>query len=135
MRHGGSVLICAVISLGLAVCSDDDVDQADTGVGPEAGLDGAAPVDGGEQPDAAAQADGSVSPGCDGLAEGLNAGFEVDGLSRSFVLNLPNDVDTGGPFAVVFSYHGLGDTMQNFVGLMASQVNHSALPFVLVTPA
>ena len=84
-------------------------------------------------PDAAADAD--VPEGCDAVQAGTNSGFMVDGLARSFILTLPSDIGTGGPFPVVFNWHGLGDTAANIENqLLSSHVNTAGFHFILVTP-
>lgn len=76
-----------------------------------------------------------VLPGpCDALADGLNGDFDVAGTARSFHLDLPSGVDEGGPWAVVFAWHGLGDTAGNFRNLFAGLVDNPDMPFILVTP-
>lgn len=72
---------------------------------------------------------------CDALQPGTVANFMVDGLARSFILTLPNGASApGGRWPVVFQWHGAGDNAANFNGLLAGQVNNSAMPFILVTP-
>ncbi len=134
MRRSDLYLLCAVLCLGNASCSDDDNQQADTGVWLDGTVDSAAQLDAAGQHDAQTQPDASVTLACDGLTEGVNSNFMVDGTARTFMLNLPTGAETGGPYAVIFSYHGLGDNIQNFAGLMSSQVNHAEMPFILVTP-
>lgn len=77
---------------------------------------------------------GAVPGPCDALVEGLNSDFDVAGTPRSFHLDLPSGVDEGGPWAVVFSWHGLGDTAGNFRNLFAGLVDNPDMPFILVTP-
>ncbi|MFV8750116.1 hypothetical protein ACNOYE_06170 [Nannocystaceae bacterium ST9] len=76
---------------------------------------------------------GEPSP-CDALVDGLNTGFDIEGTPRSFYLDLPAGVDEGGPWPVVFSWHGLGDSASNFHGLFAGEVDNPDMPFILVTP-
>jgi predicted esterase len=47
---------------------------------------------------------------CPALLDGLNASFPSAELDRELYLYFPSDVDAGGPWPVVFAYHGLGDT-------------------------
>lgn len=58
----------------------------------------------------------------------------VDGVAREFILNLPDGVESGGPWPVVFNWHGLGDTATNMNGLISSIYNDAAFPFIGVTP-
>ena len=71
---------------------------------------------------------------CDDLAEGWNLGFPAGGFSRDFELELPADVETGGPWPVVFNYHGLGDSASNMHRLLMDAVDDETFPFILVTP-
>lgn len=76
-----------------------------------------------------------MTSSCDDLHAGTVDGFMVDGMARSFILTLPTGATApGGTWPVVFNWHGLGDTARNFNGLMASQVNNTSMPFILVTP-
>jgi predicted esterase len=78
--------------------------------------------------------DASASPNCASLQEGFNENFMVDGTARSFILNLPQNVESSGPWPIIFNWHGYGDTAQNMAGLLLSSVNSSVMPFILVTP-
>ena len=108
-----------------------DADQAD--VEPETPEEAAADADGDGDADAEAGDDAPVVS-CDELGEGTNEGFLVDTEPRAFFLDLPADVETGGPWPVVFNYHGLGDTAENMRNLLSSDVDNTVLPFILVTP-
>jgi predicted esterase len=113
--------------------SESGADSGTTEVGDGDG-DGA-PGDGdGDGDGAPGDGDGAPTGACDGLQAGLNSGFDVDGLARSFYLDLPSDVESGGPWPVVFSWHGLGDTAQNFRNLFAGAVDGPQMSFILVTP-
>lgn len=79
-------------------------------------------------------ADGPDPAACDTLTTGLNSGFMVDGEPRSFYLDLPAAADSGGPWAVVFNWHGLGDSASNMRLLMSGLVDNTDMPFILVTP-
>ncbi|MBK6535183.1 MAG: hypothetical protein IPF99_38355 [Deltaproteobacteria bacterium] len=72
---------------------------------------------------------------CDALAPGMVTGFRVDSLDRSFILTLPPGATApGGRWAVVFNWHGLGDSAANMNPLFAGEVGNAAMPFILVTP-
>jgi len=73
-------------------------------------------------------------PKCQKLAEGTVRDFDVDGTPRTFILNLPKGVDTGGPWPVIFNWHGYQDTASNMSGLLYYRVNGKAYPFIQVTP-
>jgi len=73
-------------------------------------------------------------PKCQTLKEGTVTGFDVDGTARTFILNLPKGVDNGGPWPVIFNWHGFGDTASNMAHLLSNQVSNHDYPFILVTP-
>lgn len=107
-------------------------DVADEAPGPDADAD----ADGDADADAEDVADEADVPAlrCDEVAEGWNVGFPVGDLRRDFVLELPADVETGGPWPVVFNFHGLGDTASNMHRLLSGAVDTPGFPFILVTP-
>ena len=49
-------------------------------------------------------------------------------------MNLPNGADSGGPWPVVFNWHGMGDNAQNFSGLVSPFVNDPNFSFIAITP-
>ena len=92
---------------------------------PEAGVPDAATPDGGPREPSAA---------CRALITGWNSGFVVDGLPRSFYLDLPVGVGTGGPWPVVFSWHGMGDPPEPMRALLRDEIDGPRYRFILVTP-
>lgn len=69
------------------------------------------------------------------LREGENAGFVVDDHDRSFVLRLPDAVDTApGPWPVVFLYHGYGNEPSQVLDLVEDLVDDAEFPFLAVAP-
>lgn len=136
MNRTLSTLALCVASLSFMGCSDGG---ADTPADPSTGGAGAAGSPSTEDagPDVAQEEPESappLSPACAALQPGLNQGFEVDGELRSFILDLPTDAETSGPWPVVFNWHGLGDTASNMRGLLSSQINRSDFAFIAVTP-
>lgn len=119
-------VIVAAACGGQGVQNDRDAASTADGTLDAAGPDAALPQDAG--PDA------EVPEGCEAVQAGVNTGFMVDGLARSFILTLPNDIATGGPFPVVFNWHGLGDTAANMNQLLSGSVNMAGFHFILVTP-
>lgn len=75
-----------------------------------------------------------VDPKCAALVENWNSGFDVFGEHRSFVLELPDGIDEGGPWPVVFNWHGFGDSAANMHGLFKGYVDQHGFKFILVTP-
>ncbi|MFH1437964.1 MAG: hypothetical protein ABIJ56_19810 [Pseudomonadota bacterium] len=71
---------------------------------------------------------------CSSIHEGTNSYFLVDGEPREFILNLPDGVEEGGPWAVVFNWHGLGDSAANMARMFTGLVNNEDMPFIGVTP-
>jgi len=78
--------------------------------------------------------DSNVSPACAALIDGTNNNFMVDGAARQFILTIPTAADTGAPVAVIFNWHGFGDTASNMNGLFSYSVNNASMPYILVTP-
>ena len=108
-----SLRCCLAAALFFSGCSGDD----DSGGSPSAANDAgsatdttvpAARRDG--APDTAPRGTPEVSAACADLAQGWNRGFEAGGIKRDFILTLPDGVDDGGPWPVVFNWHGLGDS-------------------------
>jgi predicted esterase len=66
------------------------------------------------------------------VVAGLNDGFEAGGLKRKFYADFPKD--TSKPLAVVFSWHGFGDTAENMRAFSPKPDIDPDMPFVLVTP-
>ena len=75
---------------------------------------------------------------CEDFAEGLNENLIVgegkNELARSFILRLPEKIDSMEKVPVIFIYHGYGDSAGNFANLLGSYVNNETMPFILVTP-
>ncbi|MBI5524880.1 MAG: hypothetical protein HY897_00950 [Deltaproteobacteria bacterium] len=120
-----------------------DAGPGDSGQPTDAGNDGAvitdagvyAGQDGGVASDAGTDAgiDGGGTGKCPDLVEGTNT-ITVDGLERTYILNLPDGVNGGGPWPVIFNWHGLGDTADNMASLFRFSVNDPSFPFILVSP-
>ncbi|RLB65704.1 MAG: hypothetical protein DRI90_01320 [Deltaproteobacteria bacterium] len=111
--------------LGASACGgDDDGSGGSAGSGGGTGGDGGSGGSGGSV----------VAPHCAALVAGMNTAFLVDGTERAFILDLPTEVETAGPWPVVFNWHGLGDTAQNMSSLIAGLVNDPSFPFIGVTP-
>jgi formylglycine-generating enzyme required for sulfatase activity/predicted esterase len=72
---------------------------------------------------------------CAALQEGWNNRLIVGNRARSFILTLPEGVDKGGPWPVVFNWHGLGDDATNFAWMLDGLVDDPDYPFIAVTPA
>lgn len=103
--------------------TEDSTPDVDPDAGPDA------------DPDAPADAEEEFDPTkCEGFVEGWNAGFDVDGTMREFLLDLPEGVDTDGPWPVIFNWHGMGDTASNMRNLLVGEVDNTTMPFILVTP-
>ena len=77
---------------------------------------------------------GPDNPKCQALAAGTVTGFDVDGVARTFILHLPTGAEGGGPWPVIFNWHGFGDTAANMAWLLSNQVDNATYPFILVTP-
>ncbi|MDP8256158.1 MAG: hypothetical protein P9M14_10435 [Candidatus Alcyoniella australis] len=121
--------VMLIIALAAACDSGDDDDDTDDDVADDdtADDDDAAGDDDSDD-------DADPPPGCDTLQAGWNTGFMVDGIERSFYIDLPNGVEESWPWPVVFNWHGYGDTATNMRRLVSGQVNNVAMPFIAVTP-
>lgn len=75
---------------------------------------------------------------CEDFAEGLNENLIVgegkNALERSFILRLPENIDSDEKLPVIFIYHGYGDSAGNFANLLGGYVNNKTMPFILVVP-
>jgi len=134
MRQRLTSLALALLGLLAAACGGSESTPADA-----AAHDDAAPqVDTAPQEDVAPQSDAppqqDAALACADVQAGHNVNFTVDGLARSFYLDLPTGVGSGGPYPVVFNWHGLGDTAANMRQLLSGQVNSASYKFILVTP-
>lgn len=146
----GWILLAAFAATAIG-CGGDDDDRdvaPDTGADADAGAGADADADGGPDAEADAEADGGPDaedvpvdgPGaCPShgfvLRDGENAGFVVDDLDRSFVLRLPDAVNTApGPWPVVFLYHGYGNEPSQVLDLVESLVDDAEFPFIAVAP-
>jgi predicted esterase len=127
--------LCLLTSLACAASIEDALDgstesSSESGTSDEVGSSESSSESSGSD-----STESGVLPGpCDTLAAGLNTDFDVAGNARSFYLDLPSGVDEGGPWAIVFAWHGLGDTAGNFHNLFAGLVDNPDMPFILVTP-
>lgn len=129
-----SIVLLATLVLAITGCGSSS-SQGDAGVQE----DSAAPDDAAVQDDAQPQQDATpqqqdAALSCAAFQSGHNVNFMVDGLVRSFYLDLPTGVTSGGPYPVVFNWHGLGDTAANMRQLLSGQVNNAAYKLILVTP-
>ncbi len=144
-----SLAATIALAAALSACGDDDDPGGSAGSSPantggqNVGAGGSGVVGGGGNgvvggggggQVGGGQSQGGNNPACDTLVAGNNDGFMVDGEARSFVLSLPSNVDTAGPWPVVFNWHGLGDTAQNMSYLLSSHVDNVDFPFIAVTP-
>ncbi|MBW2458148.1 MAG: hypothetical protein JRI68_26830 [Deltaproteobacteria bacterium] len=125
---GRIVGLGTLLWLGAAACGGDDEG------GGTAGSGGSSSGTGGSSSGSGGAGGSVVDPHCAALIVGTNAGFLVDGTERSFILTLPLDAESAGPFPVVFNWHGLGDSAQNMSNLFAPLVDTPDFPFIVVTP-
>jgi predicted esterase len=75
-----------------------------------------------------------VDPRCEEILEGQNQSFMVGNTGRSFYIKIPTGTPPENGWAVVFAWHGTGDTAVNFKGLIEPQVNNNTMPFIAITP-
>jgi pimeloyl-ACP methyl ester carboxylesterase len=130
-------LTLLLVACGGSSGGDDDSSAADDDQA--ADDDAAADDDQSSDDDAVADDDAdddsaTPPPGCTTLQEGLNEHFMVDGIVRSFYLDLPANVTESWPWPIVFNWHGFGDTAENFHTLISDLVNFDDMPFIAITP-
>ena len=70
----------------------------------------------------------------DGINENLIVGEGKNELARSFILRLPENVESAEKLPVIFLYHGYGDSASNFENFLSGMVNNETMPFILVVP-
>jgi len=75
----------------------------------------------------------TVPQHCKPLQQGMNNNFMVNGVARSFYLDIPKTINSGTNWPVIFAWHGLGDSAENFRGLISYYVDGS-YPYIAVTP-
>jgi len=75
----------------------------------------------------------TVPEHCKPLQQGMNNNFLVNGVARSFYLDIPKTINSGTNWPVIFAWHGLGDSAENFRGLISYYVDGS-YPYIAVTP-
>ena len=80
---------------------------------------------------------------CEDFTEGLNKNLVVgegsNKLVRDFILHLPQGIDSGKKFPVIFFYHPYTDGNVDTIltqtdGIISSLANDSDMPFILVLP-
>ncbi|RLB66185.1 MAG: hypothetical protein DRI90_00010 [Deltaproteobacteria bacterium] len=144
-----SLFFLITITLALVGCSDEtgdpnDGDAGAGGTGATGAMGGAAGAagggwPGGGGPGGAGQggSGGQEPPPIIGPAGQFNLQINVDGVSRSYVLNVPQSaVDTmaSGPVPILFALHGAGDNASNFIAATGLTTTASDNGFVLVGP-
>ena len=130
-------MAAALLALFLAACGDDEggagAADADTDTDTDADTD--TDTDADTDTDTDTDTDADCEPvTCETIHDGLNCDYDVDGILRNFYLDLPSGVEEGGPWPVVFNWHGLGDTAANFHNLLSGLVDDEEMPFIAVTP-
>ena len=77
----------------------------------------------------------SCPSGAAAITEGMNSAWNSRGQARDFIANFP-DVDAATPVAVVFAWHGVGDTAQNFHSFAQGigNLNDADFPYIMITP-
>lgn len=131
--------LCAgLLVIGLvAGCGSSDTNPAGSGGAAGAAGSGGAAGSAGSAGGAGAAGTGGTAPtipfACPGgtIAPGSNT-LSVDGAQRTFFADFPSD--TSKPIAVVFSWHGYGDTAANFRNLGLGPDADPSFPFVVITP-
>lgn len=71
---------------------------------------------------------------CGELSAGVNKGPKIETSERVFNLVLPSGEMPESGWPVIFSWHGVGDTMENFKNLLDPHVDNKIMSFIAVTP-
>lgn len=129
------ILIALLTALTAVSCDQDDSDEKDSGdddVTDDDASDDDATDDDSSDDDVSDDDDDDSTPppGCDTLIDGWNEHYMVDGVSRSFYLDLPDGVEESWPWPIVFNWHGFGDTAANMRNLIKHLVNNETFPFI-----
>lgn len=68
------------------------------------------------------------------VSAGLNSGFTAGGIARDFYAEMPASIgDT--PLGVIFSWHGVGDNIDNFRHFFTGAPSSDpSFPFIVITP-
>jgi poly(3-hydroxybutyrate) depolymerase len=92
-------------------------------------------TDSGGEGDSTSSSDSTVTEvSCEDLKEGANVGFVVGSFKRTVTINFPQNVESAGPWPVIFGWHGVGDTDENFSQFLSWLVDNKDYPFISVTP-
>lgn len=146
-RHLGGLMRFILVSLVVATsafvtgcgstveATNPNVAAADGGTANGA-VDSGAPAPTGRKGDAQKVLDGFTCPtGAGALVDGMNTNFTAGGQKRAFRLALPKNAGTK-PVAVVFAWHGVGDSVDNFRGYFGPDPDgRSDFPIAVVTPS
>lgn len=103
--------------------------------------DGGPTADGGMPADGGMAADGGVTEvpfscsNSNAIVSGQNSGWNVRGQARDFYADFPN-VTAQTPVGVLFVWHGVGDSAQNFRNFIGVNSPNSDVnfPFIMITP-
>jgi poly(3-hydroxybutyrate) depolymerase len=133
-RLASFVLPIVLLGLLAAACGGSGGSPSDAAADAAAAQTDSAPPQEDAEPQSDAPPRQDAALACADVQQGHNVNFVVDGLARSFYLDLPTGVGGGGPYPVVFNWHGLGDTAANMRQLLSGQVNNAAYQLILVTP-
>ncbi len=127
------LLLLAAMALLVACGSSSSGDDDDNAIDDDDDQSPAADDDDDQSP-ADDDDDDTPPPGCTTLHDGWNTGFMVDGIARSFYIDLPSDVKEHWPWPVVFNWHGFGDTATNMRTLISDLIDFDGFHFIGVTP-
>jgi poly(3-hydroxybutyrate) depolymerase len=118
-----ATIVFSVLCISLG-CSDDPAPSDDETL-PAAGGDGDADGD----TDADGDADGDTDADSDTDGDGITSGCEktdfpaagektidVNGVTREYIITLPDNYDPSHPYKLIFAWHGLTGTMQQIAG-------------------
>ncbi len=141
VRCCASLVFLITFALSTIGCGDETTDPADGdagagGTGATGGMGGAAGAPGGGGPGGGGGG-GLGPPDPLGPAGEFDLQLNVDGVSRSYVLNVPQSAVDGmasGPVPILFALHGAGDDGGNFIAATQLTTTAATNGFVVVGP-
>lgn len=144
MLNSRNIFFIGFLALSLAACGGDATDSTDTtgengdvvDGGNNGGANGESTGDGSSNPADDASAMGEIPFSCPNTAvtQGLNDAWQAGTESRQFYANLPS-VGSDTPVSVIFAWHGVGDTAQNFQNFLSPSPDEDAdFPYIMIFP-
>jgi len=146
MKHVLFSLLSLLLILAVPACDESDDGGSSAGEGDNGTDDADAQADlptldmgVGDAPTNEDQSGGTAPvlgfscPDGQSVAQDLNTGWSAGGEVRQFFADLPS-ADDNVPVGVIFVWHGLGDSIDNFRRFVAPDPDGWSFPFIVITP-